>query len=170
MKERLKVKEKYSGKWKIVLFTSMIGAAVTFGLYLYIESILWSGIFRLVAFMSLTIGIFCMLKVMEGAKTCELEISDGFLTITYLKNNEAIGTDKFAVDDINSIYREPFQITTPFTSFTFDLPQNSSYKVEFKNDKANDTPLFKFGGRILTIDNSSGEKLEQFLSTYELLS
>lgn len=170
MEDSLVVKEKYSDNWKTALFTSLIVALITFLLYLYIDNILWSGIFRLVAFMGLTLGIFCTLKVMEGAKTIEISIDKNLLTITYLKNDEVVGNDKLEIDKIKFIYSEPFQLNLPFFDYQFNLSDNHHLKIAFNDDDGGDISLFKFGGRVLSIGNQSEQQLRHFLNQHNLYS
>ena len=170
MNDILEVKEKYSEKWKPGLYASFTISVLTFLLYLNLDSILWSGIFRLVAFISLTVGIFCMLKVMEGAKTFEVKLSKDSVLITYLKNNNVISTESFSLDDIRSIYRESHNIKLPFFDLYFQLPQHNKFKIKFRNEEEKEMSLFKFGGKILTLDERSAEKLEHFLKQHNLIS
>ena len=170
MQESVNVKEKYSSNWKPALYASLLLALITFLIYLNLDDVLWTGIFRLIAFMSLSLGIFCMLKVMEGVKTFEVAIRDDSLLISYLKNGDTIGNDKLKLDEIQSIYREPYQLKMPFTEYGIPLSGNSNFKVAFKNKEENDMALFKFGGRVLAVDENSGQELEQFLRRHDLFS
>ena len=170
MQDSIEVKEKYSNNWKPTLYASLLIALSTFLIYLNLDDVLWTGIFRLIAFMSLSLGIFCMLKVMEGAKSFAVEIRDGLLQISYYKKNDVIGTEKLNIEDIQSIYAEPHKLSLPFSDFQFELAGNHSFMVMFRNDDARDMPLFKFGGRVLAVDEKSGQKLEQFLKQHDLFS
>jgi len=170
MEENIEVKEKYSNKWTPALFISLLVALIAFLIYLNLDDVLWTGIFRLLAFISLSLGIFCMLKVMEGSKTFGVEIRDDLLLISYLKNKEVIDTEKLKIEDIKSIYREPHRLKFLFSDYHIELSGNHCFKVEFHNEEESDMALFKFGGRVLTVDEKSGQKLEQFLKRHDLFS
>ncbi|NGP76379.1 hypothetical protein G3570_07035 [Balneolaceae bacterium YR4-1] len=170
MENSLVLEEKYSRYWKHALALSLIVSLITFLIYLYIDDAVLAGISRLVAFISLSLAIFCLLKVMEGAKTFEVTISDGLLRVTYFKNEKAIGTDKLNINDIETIYSEPYQIELPISDYRIQLSNNRTFRVNFKENNENDISLFKFGGRVLTLDKSSKERLEHFLSHHDLLS
>lgn len=170
MENSLVLKEKYSGYWNYALAGSLLVSLITFLIYLNLDDVLLAGISRLVAFICLSLGIFCLLKVMEGAKTFEVSITDGLLKITYFKNGETVGTDKMQINDIKSIYSEPYQLKFPFSHYRIELSNNSTFRVKFKEDLKNEVPLFEFSGRVLTLDNSSTKRLKKFLSQHDLNS
>ncbi|MGK7368932.1 MAG: hypothetical protein ACNS64_01855 [Candidatus Halalkalibacterium sp. M3_1C_030] len=170
MEDSIEVKEKYSNNWKPTLYSSLLIAIITFLLYLNLDDVLWGGVIRLIAFMSFSLSIFCMLKVMEGAKTFRLSVSDELLSVAYLKNDEILQTEEHRKEEIQSIYKLPYQLKIPFTEYRFKLPGNRHFKVKFDNEEERDMSLFKFGGRVLTVDNESGQNLEQFFKKHKLYS
>lgn len=170
MEESLEIKEKYSVYWKPGLIISLLISFSTFLIYQNLDDVLWAGIFRLVAFICLTIGIFCMLKLMEGAKTFEINISEGKLNITYMKNDEIIGSERLQTEQIKAIYSEPYQIKFPFVDYQITLSNNCNFKVTLIGEEKSDVSLFKFGGKVLTVDNKSEKRLKLFLKQYDLYS
>lgn len=170
MEESIEIKEKYSNNWKPTLYSSLLIALITYLIYLNLDDVLWGGIIRLIAFMSFSLSIFCMLKVMEGSKTFRVSVSGDSLSIAYLKNEDIVQTEELKKEEIQSIYKLPYQLKLPFTDYGIKLPGNRDFKVKFYADEEKDMSLFKFGGRVLTVDKESGEKLEQFLKTHNLYS
>ena len=169
MDESIEVNEKYSNNWKPTLYTSLAIAAVTFVIFLYLDNVLWAGIFRLTAFISFSLSIFCMLKVMEGRKTFRISVRNGSLHISYLKNNEVLQTEKLKKEQIESVYKTPFHFKLPIADYRFSLANNCNFKVRFR-DQEKDMSLFKFGGRALTIDEEESYKLERFFKDHNLYS
>lgn len=169
MDESIEVNEKYSNNWKPTLYSSLVIAAITFVIFLNLEDVIWSGIFRLVAFISFSLSIFCMLKVMEGRKTFRIAMRDGSLQISYIKNNEVVQTEQIRQKKIDSIYKAPFYFTFPFTEYRFPLKTGSNFKVRFREEES-DANLFKFGGRVLTVDEKESHKLENFFRNHDLYS
>lgn len=171
MEEVIEVNEKYSNNWKPILYFSLIFATITFVIYLNLNDVLWTGIFRLIAFMSFTLSIFCMLKVMEGRKTFRLSIENGSLHIAYLKNQHVIQEEILDKNKIESVYRVPStsKFKVPFSDYRFSFSKTCNFKVRF-NDTNKDICLFKFGGRVLTVDEESGRELQNFFSANNLYS
>lgn len=168
MVNSIKVNEKYSNNWKPTLYTSLAVAAVTFIIYLNLEDVIWTGIFRLTAFMSFSLSIFCTLKVMEGRKTFQISIDDGSLKIAYLKNDKELQEDIISLDKIEKVYKQTTGSKIPLTNSLFSASDNCTYKIQFKND--DDICLLKFGGRVLSVDSTETQKLESFFSSHNLFS
>lgn len=169
MDESIEVNEKYSSNWKPTLYSSLTIAAITFIIFLNIDDVLWAGIFRLTAFISFSLSIFCMLKVMEGRKTFRITINDGSLQVSYLKNDEVLQTEKLKKKQIESVYKVPLYFKLPIADYKFSVTNNCNFKVRF-TDKEEDISLFKFGGRTLTVDEKESHKLERFLKDHNLYS
>lgn len=169
MEESIEVNEKYSNNWKPTLYSSLVIAAITFIIFLNLDDVIWTGIFRLIAFISFSLSIFCMLKIMEGKKTFKIAIHDESIQISYIKNKEVIRTEQIKQKEIESIYKAPFYFTFPFTEMRFPLKTGSNFKVRYK-DEESDISLFKFGGRVLAVDEKESHKLESFFKDHDLYS
>lgn len=169
MVETIEINEKYSNNWRTTLYSSLAIAAVTFLIYLNLDDVLWSGIIRLIAFISFSLSIFCMLKVLEGKKTFRLTMKNGSLHVYYLKNGDIVQEEKLKRDDIQSIYKVPSLIEFPFIDYTITLSSVYNFKVKF-SDSEDASSLFRFGGRILTVDQQSSYRLEEYLKYYNLYS
>lgn len=169
MEETIVVNEKYSNNWKTMLYSSLAFAAITFIMYLNLNDVLWSGIVRLTAFISFSLSIFCMLKVMEGRKTFRLSVNDDSLHISYLKNNNIVQEDVLNQNKIESVYKVPSFYKLPLIDYQFSLSNTCNFKVRF-TDSDRDISLLTFGGRFLSVDKETGIRLEEFLKAHNLYS
>jgi len=161
------IDEKFSSSWKSTFFSSLGLAAVALLLYLNAENVIWVGIFRLVAFISFSLGIFCLLRIMEGRKQLKVEADNKKLHITYLKNKNAVHEEVLSRDGINCIYKRPSTLGIPFTEAEFTLPDSWMFNIEMA-DIERDGSLFRFGGKALSVDKQNGRQLETFLKAHDL--
>lgn len=159
--------EKFSSTWKSTFFSSLGLAAVAFLLYLNAENVIWVGIFRLAAFISFSLGIFCLLRIMEGPKQFKVEADNKNLHITYLKNKNALHEEVLSRDEINCIYKRPSTLGIPFTEAEFSVPDSWMFNIEM-TDIERDGSLFRFGGKALTVDKQNGQQLDAFLKAHDL--
>lgn len=169
MEESIILNEKYSDNWKPTLYFSLLLAILAFILYLTIGDVLWSGILRLAAFISFSLSVFCMLKAMEGKKTFRISIKDNHLAIAYLEKEDVARKEVHTLDEIDFIYKEPHKYKLPLTDNNFFLADSSDFKIRFLNSD-HDISLFKFGGRVLSVDEKTGTRLQQFLESHNLYS
>lgn len=161
------VDEKFSSSWKNTFFSSLGLAAAAFVLYLNAENVIWVGIYRLAAFISFSLGIFCLLKIIEGRKHLKVEADNNKLHITYLKNNKAVHEEVLSRSDINCIYKSPSTFSIPFTEAEFTVPDSWMFNIEM-TDIERKGSLFRFGGKTLSVDKQNGQQLEAFLKAHDL--
>lgn len=169
MDEAILIDEKYSNNWKLIFYTSLFLAAVTFLIHLNLNDVVWSGILRLVAFISFSLSIFCILKLFEGQKKFRVAVDGKSVHIAYLKKDKIVREEVLDLNDITGIYRTPSVYRVPVIGIQIQLSNTWLFKVSIA-DTEQDSSLFTFGGRALPVDQKSSLKLEQFLQTHNLHS
>lgn len=167
MTDTVVIDEKYSSNWKITLYTSLLLAAITFVIYINIDDVIWTGIFRLTAFMSFSLSVFCLLKIMEGQKRFRLEVDNNSIHIAYLKKEKVVHEEVLDQKDVIGIYKVPSELRVPILPYKIKLTNSWLFMVKLAND-AYDSSLFTFSGKPLAVDKKSGNKLEHFLDTHNL--
>ena len=167
MSNSIVVEEKFSSSWKNTFFYSLGLAAVLFLLYLYISNVIWIGILRLAAFISFSLAIFCLLRIMEGRKRLRVEVDDKNLRIVYLKKEKVLNEEVLSRSNIDSIYKKPSTFALPFTDIEFSLSNTWLFNIDMSNIERGGS-LFRFGGKSLPVDKINSQQLEVFFKEHNL--
>lgn len=169
METSIVLSEKFSNNWKNTFYSSLGLAIVIFVFYLNTSDVIWTGILRLTAFISFSLSVFCLLKIMEGGKRFRVAVNDQSLHIVYMKNEKIIHEEVLHKNEIESIYRAPSILRLPIVEREFTISNTWVFNIKL-TDTRSASSLFKFGGKALAVDEQTGKRLENFFKDHNLYS
>ena len=159
---KIEIEEKFSNLWSHITVFTVLLTAVLFIVYRTIEDILWRGIFRLSALISFAAAVLSGLKVMEGKHSMTLEIQDGYLVVIYFRKAQQVQEDLFELGDIESVTSGHL----PSDLFTNYLLSNDQTVLLHLRDSDRELNLFELGGRILSVNRETAERVVSFLEKH----
>lgn len=155
----LELEEKHSKHWKKATAGTLLAAVVFFLVFIGTEDPFLAGIFRMAAFIFFSAAVICSLKVMEGRHRIKMETEDGFLVVTFHKNQREIQRDLFELKNISDV-----QITRlPSSVFSNGFFIRDMQLELNLHDSDSPLKLLEVNGRNLSLTKTDAQKAVNYL-------
>lgn len=163
MNSSITVRESTHWLWKTGTIISGVVCIIFFAVFWNMSDPFWTGIFRLCAFVFFAIAMLGYLQLMDGPLKITLRSDKELLLVAYEKKGKEIQEEQFEKNTIDEIVP-----TRPNQNLLSLLqPNTATFRINF-NDTDRNLYLFQFRGRPLLFDQSSQEKILDYLKSLDL--
>ena len=164
MADNLTFREHTSSVWKPLKIVFLTTAILFTILFWQFNDPLWTGIFRLLAFVGFAGLLLAFLQTRQRTNKIELIVNKSQLQVNYYRNAKKQQEELFEMDTIKQINKEPAPV------IWLMLPRNDCQKfiISF-TDSRNTLSLFRFESRDIYVSLPDAKKTAKFLASHNLV-